>query len=748
MIKKITLSQTETASSALHHIVITDVSGSMYGDLPALREDLKDNLADILRPDDQLSIIAFSGRNQVVDVVVANQVAGLDAYRKIQHAIDEKLQVIGLTGFRDPLERAAALAQSSELPVSVVFLTDGMDNQSRRQELAGVAQALGERCVAATYIEYGNYTDTALLSELAQASGGALLRAEQWKLLSPMLIQSLRDAPRSPRVSVQIPGQPSQVFALEAAAPAESSAEDLPAGQRPSLGRVLSFAPQAELKVSSHLGTLYLAYDNEAPEAAHLEDAGPEAAYALIAMGAQRRDGELMTQALKTSGDVRLIKASAGAFGVQPLADLAAEATEAAFNPAARLTEGYDPNLVPPDDALTLLDVLETLSAGKNFFLPDHPDFKYNRTGRARAERGDDFSDDEKRILEEKVAKAEATGDAEVIAQAHQEVQRRAAVKLARPRLEMLPQEQGYPINALTLNKTRANISAQISKPAELHFEGTLPSGVSLPETLPTQLIRNMSVIVDGRINVDVLPVRLDEATDAALRAQGLLSRPAGEVQVIKIRELPIVNRLMVRQADPQRLAELKVEETILEAAQKVYNHAWDQNFPKVSGQGLRETYGDAAADFLKEVGLSDAAYSPRSDAAPATDEYTSSELKLSFKNHSSLPKVDEAIVAIGAGKAKNGALMMKAPLEAIEALSAEAGDLAPEAASEFFKSQLSDLRAGVGRDLKKVRNEASRIRFAVLVGAVPIQEGNYVVTRGAERYEVKVEVREVTHKI
>ena len=48
----------------VHHVVVIDCSGSMSGDLPELREQLKSKLTKLVKVGDLLTVIWFSGRGQ------------------------------------------------------------------------------------------------------------------------------------------------------------------------------------------------------------------------------------------------------------------------------------------------------------------------------------------------------------------------------------------------------------------------------------------------------------------------------------------------------------------------------------------------------------------------------------------------------------------------------------------------------------------------------------------------------------
>ena len=49
----------------VNHIIVIDVSGSMSYDLPEIRKNLKNKISSIVKITDSLSIIWFSGKNEI-----------------------------------------------------------------------------------------------------------------------------------------------------------------------------------------------------------------------------------------------------------------------------------------------------------------------------------------------------------------------------------------------------------------------------------------------------------------------------------------------------------------------------------------------------------------------------------------------------------------------------------------------------------------------------------------------------------
>jgi hypothetical protein len=155
-----------------------------------------------------------------------------------------------------------------------------------------------------------------------------------------------------------------------------------------------------------------------------------------------------------------------------------------------------------------------------------------------------------------------------------------------------------------------------------------------------------LPVVADGLVNVDVLPMLLSPETQAKLdqlmwnekrlptgvveyEPSGLNDN--GEVVLLHLSRLPVINRKMVKASSAKALFLLKYEQLKAQAAQKVWNHLVKAKFPKVS-QGLVEQYGLEAANWLESQGIKDYGFSPKTVQGEASDVYIAKEIKVSLK--------------------------------------------------------------------------------------------------------------------
>jgi hypothetical protein len=195
------------------HILVIDCSGSMSPDLPKVREQLKQKLPKLLRKEDIISIIWFSGRNEYGVLLEAEPVATLKDLKDVERAIDRWLRPLCLTGFLQPLQEVSKLTErvSKKCPgyiSSLFFISDGCDNCSSRTDVLKVVENLAPMLSSATFVEYGYYADRPLLTQMAQTAGGALIFAEDFPRYAPSFEAVMqRKISGAPKIEVKIPGE-------------------------------------------------------------------------------------------------------------------------------------------------------------------------------------------------------------------------------------------------------------------------------------------------------------------------------------------------------------------------------------------------------------------------------------------------------------------------------------------------------------------------------------------------------------
>lgn len=755
-----------------NHFVIIDCSGSMSYDLPKIREQLKRKLPKLLKEKDTISIIWFSGRGQFGALLKGEPVATLTDLQEVERAIDRWLKPVGLTGFKEPIETAGDVVAevSKRTPGSVAslfFMSDGCDNIWPRPEILKAIEKVAGKFASAAFIEYGYYADRPLLTNMAEKAGGTLIFAEDFDRYAPTFEAAItKKQSGAPRVEVTVPGDPigGFVYAISDGDLITYAVEAGKASMAKDMREFwfLSPTPIGELSARDIAANSKTYSENIAPFTTKPSEVigSLGAAYAAVSLFAVRMKPNVVYPLLKAIGDVRLIEQFSTCFGKQRYSEFQATSQKAAFGEGCFL-DGWDPNKVPREDALTVLDVLQLLASDeKNRVLLDHSDFKYSRIGRGRLDASDQLTEAEQQELQELTAKLASEKSAAKVKEYSIKIAALTANKPDALKFEADPAPDGYPISSLTFNEDRPNVSFLIRKTGIVDISSRqAPSG--LPAKIPTNIFRNYAVIKDGLVNIELLPARVTRDTYCKLRDEGVIPLPADNTAldpltdiVINLRALPVVNSKMIKEVSAKTFFETQYALCEAQAEQKVYNAYTKDLLPSKRSEGIAARYGEAAATWLKDMGITDGGFSPKAVQAEATDFYMGKELKVSLKGLSKLPSLKEAKEQITKGKINAGGALMEPTVKLVE------GFLASDAYQKAAEKErvLEAWLEGQTKAAKaKTRNlifQVAQTTFALIVGQVwfnefsSLEENSMTITVGKAQIDCKAEMREIEIKI
>lgn len=655
----------------VHHIIVTDISGSMYSDLPELRVHLKNKLATLVGPNDTVSLVWFSGRGQFGTIVEAMKVNGVADLSSLHTAIDRFLVPTGLTGFKEPLQEVANIIDRLKKKVpgalfNMNFMTDGYDNQWSDKEILDLCKVLSTKLDSAAIIEYGYYCNRPLLTKMAETLGGKLVFSEDFQSYAAAFAGSLGGSTK--KVPVKLDHTPTEgyVFAL--------------AGEN-----LLTFTPDADNVVLLPEGLSSVAYFvAEAGEAFDHVKHTDALIFAAVVPLAQRMQTDSLFSVLGALGDVALVQNFSNCFSKEDYSRFQADALAAAADPAKRYLDGYDPAAVPKEDAYTVLELLSDLSSSdENLFYPYHSAFAYERIGAAR-----EANDEEVRFVVADKAK-------------------------------------GYSINGVVWNEDRPNVSVRVRVEGKVE----LPKSrlAPLPASVDSFIYRNYTIIKDGIVHTRKLPVSLTEAVFAKLQANGLLAGETwaeGQVFVLEFPKLPVINRMMVRGTTAKETFGAVVELALLKGAQKVFNDWRTRISPKVSATYVA-LYGEAATEYLKDVGVTEYnGFNPPSTTVKSGDFYMAKELKIAVKGLSSLPKVldvENAIDAASGGKKKLkiGEFVMAGAIQRLDAFMGSAAYTGAADGSALLATWLEGEQKAITAKTRELMERLAQHKFSVVVGHI-----------------------------
>jgi hypothetical protein len=651
-----------------NHIAIVDCSGSMYGELDRVKQQLKNKLAGLIGPKDTVTLIWFSGRGQCGLVIEAEPVASLPDLAAVHKAIDKWLHPVGLTGFKEPIELAVKTAQklAGKGACSLFFMSDGCDNQWSRPEILKAVGEVAAVCASSAFVEYGYYADRPLLAAMAEKAGGSHVHCEDFQRYEPTFAAVLgKQVIGGKRIEVAIEGDPILGFAY-----AGNGGDLLTFGVEFNKIAVPEDITEVCYLSPRHVGVTGETLGRVASGSGSPQTPTLAAAYGALSLLAVRMKPEIIYPILRALGDVHFIERFAACFGKQQYSAFMDDARGAVFDTAARMVKGYDPTKVPDDNAFTVLQLLELLTGDDEArVLFDHPAWTYARIGRQRIDANDMLDPADQAKVDELTAKLATIKAVSKRKEIQTEIDAILAKKQDALTFTADPAPDGYPIANLTLNEERPNVSILVRKEGAVDLSKRIAAttGIKgldkLPAPFPTWIFRNYTIIKDGLVNVDKMPVRLSRATYDKLVAAGVRTteytqhadKPDVVLAVLDLRPLPTINRSMVKTASARKLFELEWELTQVRARQKVYNTvAKDTAGPKVS-RGYGVVYGAEAAEWLKEQGLTDFnGFSPKVvQAPPSGDFYMAKKLEVGLKGFATLPSVKDVRAKMGNGKGK-----------------------------------------------------------------------------------------------
>ncbi len=627
----------ETVNIGKNVVFAIDVSGSMYNELPKIRQQLKNKISNLIGVNDTISIIWFSGRNQAGVLKEGVSVKSLIDIQLLNDAIDRFLVPIGLTAFLPPIELTETLINnlsSNDKYFSFIFLSDGYNNDSSWSDVVLALERLESKISNATFIEYGYYADSDALSEMAEITGGEKIFAKDFDSYEEnfeKIIEKKTSSKRSVDIS-SIKSCMSYQFLYTI-------------DEENKTINVFSSKGKNEILVPEDITEIYYV--------AKKVDGNPNdlnateilsAAYVL----ADRLKYSNVEDILIMLGDVSLINQFSGAYGKQKLNELKDRIKELAFNNDGLYSEGKVDNYVIDPKQYCFMDLIKDLQDGNNYFYPYHPDFNYNRIGTKKVTKVE-LSDKQK----------DALANAKTLVEVTKITSGLTAPEFVYP---SNASEIGMKFSTLVWNQDRANLSVQ----TRLNGTVKLPANDFGLTEVDSFIYRNYTLVKDGVINVSEIPVSLDFKTFSKLKKFNMLSKVRdnkaynlgspkdGEIYILDISKLPTINRSMATNLSAKSLANLEFDLIKLQAGQKYLKYLREieeGKNPKVEVS----IYEPEVAEWLKSIGLTEkGGFSPKVEVVKSEDFYVAPVLKVKIEKLSTVPKITDFLKKSQSGKALN----------------------------------------------------------------------------------------------
>lgn len=676
-----------------NNIFIADRSGSMSYSINALMDHIAREVK-ALPAGDYVSVAWFSGEGQYRCPVKNHRITeNPNDLTPIIKTIDGLRSTVGLTCFSEVLTDLDSVINESAAfgsAYSLIFLTDGCpvvsNYQAEIQRINAAIDRVKGKVDSALLVGYGDYYNKALMADMAQRIGGALVHADDVSSFAASLNSFLTaTAENAGRVSVDLPIRTDAndiVFSLSGKQVVTHQPKDgkVEFSLRRSGGnRVFMLVSGKAIPATSKPVALVGQADLQKESNASIVRGLYAAAFSL----AQRIRNDLAIDVLGLLGEKSLVDTVSAAYTPSDCGRAEASIQTAMYFPKERHRAGFVPNCVPKDDAFSVLDLLDLVSDddGARVFT-EHEDFVYKRVGA-------------KTIPREGYP-------------------------------EFTPnREAGSPLTGLTWNDSRLNLSIGVRIDGHVALQGD-PAAHGFATNYPTFITRNYTIIRDGNLNVTRLPMRVSQETFAKLAAEGVIlakTYDPASIYTLNLAAIPLVNRAIAKgKTSAADLCAAAIDELRLEARIKTFKWAKSQLDP--DGNKLKQATAMTPAQeaYLETQGIGAFGFSPPVDKADPTDQYTAKTFELKIKGFSSLPKIEEVQAKLAAlDEAKKDPTKKAKPLTPSQEIIAEALAVydqdkkrsGTKALLALMDSRIKSAQA----ELRQVRSKIQRTKFGVVLG-------------------------------
>jgi hypothetical protein len=616
-------------NAPINHVFCCDVSGSMYRSLPKMRKQLKNRIAEIVRPEDTITIIAFSSPTVCYVLKEMAKVNTPEQLSALQAAIDRYLVPNGWTDFVPPIKATEKLINENSGNWNWIFLSDGGHNDGPFSDVVNALNTIQGKVANATIIEYGYYADSQRLSEMAELLGGTKIQAEDFDTYVPVFESAIKGTIVAPVVEIDVTSMIDSLKYKKFFYINDSSKSI----------HVLS-PKEGKLLVPAYVKNLITIstkivgdYSKSKKLKAPLEDY-----YASVYVMADLLNYNLVDDILASLGDIKFINLYQDSFGKQKLFAFQREILSAVFDSTAR--GEIDENYTPVDSSYCVIDFFNELMSDDNQIKVVDPAFAYKRIG-AKAVDKVELTDEEK----QKLTSAKTKKDVDKIVDA-----------AADRSVKMTMVNKGYPVSDFTWNEERANLSALMKIDVILD----LPKNDVGLSQLQSFVFRNYTIIKDGVLNINSLPVILSEETFNKFKENPRLIITDAEILedgkyecIIDISALPVINRKRVRASKMKKMTKLALQLMDYKFQLKYLGYLKKEvgTFTYKSVPGFGAGFTAEQWTYLESIGITSNGYSPKKELDKNGDYYMALTLNSNFKGFSSIPAIESIDKKLKAGK-------------------------------------------------------------------------------------------------
>lgn len=686
-------------------ITIIDVSGSMGGELGSIRTQLKNKLSNLVKENDTITIIWFSGNRDAGILKEEVEIKSLKSLQDLNNAIDKFIRPIGATAFNQPLilanEAIGRITKNRpDSLFSLIFMTDGYNNDCAWSDVIKSLKVLEPKLAASTFVEYGYYADSKAIAQMAEMVGGEKIEAQRFDDYDAVFASKIQKTYSSAKkVLVDVPTNAKFDFAFTISEDNEVILYGVKDRQVlvPENTKALLYFTSGAAKFQGYTDTK----DKELNKLL----------YGSVYVLSEKLQTEYVDDVFKVLGDQQLYKTYSNAFGKQKLFAFKGLVKECIGDQSKQFLAGRSTNIVLDENAYCVMNLIDDLTKDENALVyPLHDEFNYNRIGAKKVAKSGELNEDQKN----KIASAQTVEELKAITDNLQDT---GALKFI-----FNDKTKGYSISNIVWSSDRANLSLN------LRFDGyvELPTNQFGLTKFDTFIYRTYTVIKDGILNLSNLPISISQATYNKFLAGGVKlsndtkSTTENPIVIADFSELPIINKKMVKSISAKKLGMLEYELFQTKALEKAYKYYDELHFPKKS-KGFVDKYGTEAEAWLKTLGITEYnGFNPSMTTEKGTDFYMAVELNTKIAKHSAVPKIIDVIEKMKTGKALNPVdLLVKVAIDDYNTQinSKMYTDLTDaELKNKVLENWLKSVKGAMNKKRKGLMQEIAQIKFSLIL--------------------------------
>lgn len=692
--QKILSEEKKVSTSLVHHFFLLDVSGSMYSSIPKFKQELKNKLPSIMKNRDKITIIYFSGKGECGVLVSNVEVRSLLEFNTLNSAID-KLHDIGLTGFKEPLDKMLELIKEDDPKYlhSLFFLTDGHDNSWKESEILSSVEKLKDFVSSAIFVEYGNYANKELLVKMAESIGGTSIYSKDFYSFVPIFEEALASNSISPRKTITLTEKPKH---------------DLVISIDSSNNVIVHELENDSITISDTTSEIYYLLENSTYD--NNDVINDKVSYAMIYSLSQRGLADSVQTILSKLGDIAVIDTLNNSFTPQDYSKFEEQVLEIVKEKRVKGEKGFSTDYMPADNAFCMFDLLKILSSDtENLFYPGHPSFNYNLISSPSVQLSSLYTDEEKAELADltnRLTSAKLKKELDSINERMNEI---TSSKFTLKK--SFNKDQGFSFTNLVFHKSQANVSIQITR--DIVISG-FPKNEQFISEANSREVRNYALIQGGKVNVSSIPVSLSKATFNILKSHGLVSGIWKKDKIINLdlSRLTVMNRSMTKAPSASHLLKLELDRELVSASEKVLKFFKKSLVKEMSASSESTNTETTMSSWLESFGVKPSGFSPKTKSIPTGDSIEIIDLDVKIKNLSSIGDPEEAINIFTSGdlekaKLKNSIMFPEISKYLYTKFSND----------EERLSYIEDRMKELSKQKRDITIDISFIKFAIILG-------------------------------